>query len=40
MKDLKKKAIRLWHAVANSGQCSECGGIFDDWNGGVCDACS
>ncbi|GAX57293.1 hypothetical protein SO3561_08863 [Streptomyces olivochromogenes] len=39
MKDLKKKAIRLWHVVANSGQCNGCGGVFDNWNGGVCDAC-
>jgi hypothetical protein len=22
-----------------SGQCSACGGWFDDWNGGICDAC-
>jgi hypothetical protein len=25
--------------TAASGQCSECGGIFPDWNGGVCGAC-
>jgi hypothetical protein len=39
MKDLKKKAIRLWHVVANSGQCSICQGWFDNWPGGVCAAC-
>jgi rRNA maturation endonuclease Nob1 len=39
MKDLKKKAIRLWHVVAYAGQCSGCGGWFDDWPGGVCSAC-
>lgn len=22
-----------------SGQCSRCGGRFEDWNGGICDAC-
>ena len=22
-----------------SGQCSNCGGVFPDWNGGTCDAC-
>jgi hypothetical protein len=22
-----------------SGQCSVCGGTFDDWNGGICTAC-
>lgn len=22
-----------------SGQCSICAGWFDDWNGGICDAC-
>lgn len=21
------------------GQCSVCGGRFDDWPGGICDAC-
>jgi hypothetical protein len=25
--------------VGGSGQCSVCGGWFDGWNGGVCDAC-
>ena len=25
--------------VSESGQCSVCSGRFDDWNGGVCDAC-
>ncbi|MGW5353400.1 hypothetical protein ACWERV_23175 [Streptomyces sp. NPDC004031] len=25
--------------VGASGQCSVCSGRFDDWNGGVCDAC-
>jgi hypothetical protein len=25
--------------VGASGQCSDCGGWFEDWNGGVCDAC-
>jgi hypothetical protein len=39
MKDLKKKLTRLWHVVANSGQCGVCGGIFDNWNGGTCAAC-
>jgi predicted amidophosphoribosyltransferase len=36
---MKKQLIRLWHLVANSGQCSVCGYWFDDWNGGVCAAC-
>ncbi|MFB7738317.1 hypothetical protein ACFC08_28795 [Streptomyces sp. NPDC056112] len=27
------------HAPANSGQCSQCGGRFPDWPGGICDAC-
>lgn len=27
------------HLCANSGQCSVCGGVFDDWPGGTCDAC-
>ncbi|MEU7338689.1 hypothetical protein [Streptomyces sp. NPDC007074] len=39
MKALKKKAHRFWDVVANSGQCSQCGGTFDNWNGGTCDAC-
>ncbi|MCF0086701.1 MULTISPECIES: hypothetical protein [unclassified Streptomyces] len=21
------------------GQCNRCGGWFDDWPGGICDAC-
>lgn len=25
--------------IANFGQCSECQGWFDNWPGGVCDAC-
>jgi hypothetical protein len=25
--------------LAASGQCSKCGGWFDDWNGGICSAC-
>ena len=24
---------------ANGGQCSQCGGWFDNWPGGICDAC-
>lgn len=39
MKDLKKKLTRLWHLVANSGQCSICQVWFPDWNGGVCGTC-
>ncbi|WP_329376082.1 hypothetical protein [Streptomyces sp. NBC_01483] len=39
MKDLKKKAKRPQYVVANSGQCSECSGWFDNWPGGVCAAC-
>ncbi|MEU8718287.1 hypothetical protein [Streptomyces sp. NPDC048663] len=30
-------ALRLVLAV--SGQCSQCGGRFEGWSGGVCDAC-
>lgn len=26
-------------APAYSGQCSRCGGWFDNWPGGTCDAC-
>lgn len=26
-------------APANSGQCSQCGGWFPNWPGGICDAC-
>ncbi|MFC8277802.1 hypothetical protein ACFUJR_35785 [Streptomyces sp. NPDC057271] len=25
--------------AATSGQCQKCGGRFEGWNGGVCDAC-
>jgi len=25
--------------TAYAGQCSGCGGWFDDWPGGTCDAC-
>lgn len=27
------------HVAANGGQCSVCGGWFDNWPGGICDAC-
>jgi rRNA maturation endonuclease Nob1 len=27
-------------ALAYKGQCSRCGGWFEDWSGGVCDACT
>jgi hypothetical protein len=36
---VKKHLIRLWHLVANAGQCSICSGWFDNWPGGICAAC-
>ena len=37
---MKTRLVRvLRHVLAAGGQCSMCGGWFDDWNGGVCDAC-
>jgi hypothetical protein len=31
--------LALLAPVAGDGQCSICGGVFDDWNGGICGAC-
>jgi rRNA maturation endonuclease Nob1 len=36
---MKKQLARLWHLVANAGQCSGCGGWFPDWPGGICPVC-
>jgi hypothetical protein len=30
--------LRAW-ITAYAGQCSVCSGWFDNWPGGVCDAC-
>ena len=30
--------LRAW-ITAHAGQCSVCSGWFDNWPGGVCDAC-
>ncbi len=38
---LMRRALAvLRRLTAASGQCSVCGGIFDDWNGGICAACT
>lgn len=41
MKNLIKRhlAAVARYVTANSGQCSVCTGWFDNWPGGVCDAC-
>lgn len=37
---MKYRLANLWqHLCKNSGQCSRCGGWFDNWPGGECDAC-
>ncbi|MER6092425.1 hypothetical protein [Streptomyces bluensis] len=36
MKHLRRLAR---HLLANAGQCGVCGGWFDNWPGGTCDAC-
>ena len=36
---MKKSLARLRALIAYTGQCSQCGGVFDDWDGGVFDAC-
>jgi 5-methylcytosine-specific restriction endonuclease McrA len=38
---MKRRLTRLRHRYQcrNSGQCSVCGGVFPDWNGGICTGC-
>ncbi|MFJ8727664.1 hypothetical protein [Streptomyces sp. NPDC093269] len=37
---MTRRLARLWHHLANAGQCQICQGWFDNWPGGICSACA